>query len=180
MPARVCLIGYRASGKTTLAPLLASALGWRWHDCDRELEARAGESIAALLARAGEPAFRQAELACLADLLAGDQPLVLATGGGVVLRPENRACLASRGGLVVYLAADAALLQQRLQRSAGGRPSLTGAGVAEEVPALLAVREPLYRACAQLVVDASRPADELVPAIVSTLQGCSAAPAARP
>jgi shikimate kinase len=153
---RLTLIGYRASGKTTAGRQAAVLLGWPFVDADLALAEDLGVSAGTYLAAHGEPAFRDAEQACLAKLLAGDGPCVLATGGGAILRPANRDLLAARGGLVAYLAADAATLAARLHAAAGDRPSLTGAGVAAEVPRLLAERAPLYAAAASVRIDASR------------------------
>jgi shikimate kinase len=88
----IALIGYRGTGKTTVAQQLALRLGWDWVDADVELELRAGKSIAAIFADDGEPAFRDVETIVLSDVIRRDRT-VLALGGGVVLRPENRALL---------------------------------------------------------------------------------------
>jgi shikimate kinase len=149
---RITLVGFRASGKSTVGRLLAARLAWPFVDADTAVEARLGMSIAAYFKQHGEPAFREHEAAALATCLAGDGPLVLATGGGAVVRPENRDLLRARGGLVVYLEASAAVIQERLRHHTGGRPSLTGASVIDEVPALLATREPFYREVAGLVL----------------------------
>lgn len=165
MTHRLTLVGYRACGKSTVGRLVAARLGFPFADADHEVEAALGMPIRDYFAAHGEAAFRDVEAAALQRLLGGSRALVLATGGGAVLRESNRALLAERGGLVAYLHAPAEALQERLRRSAGGRPSLTGANVADEVPALLAQRDPLYRAIAGAVVDATRPttavADEL-------------------
>ena len=165
MPHRLTLIGYRASGKSTVGRLTAARLGWPFIDADAAVEDDLGQPIRTFFASQGEPAFRAAESATLQRLLAGNTCLVLATGGGAVLSEANRALLAARGGLVAYLHAPAEVLQARLRHNAGGRPSLTGGTVADETAAVLAVRDPLYRAVAGHVVDATRPtglvADEL-------------------
>jgi shikimate kinase len=153
---RLTLIGYRASGKSTVGRLAAARLGWPFVDADQVVEHALGQPIRAFWAEHGEAAFRDAESAALERILAGERCLVLATGGGAVLRPENRALLRARGGTVAYLQAPAEALQARLRHSAGHRPSLTGAPVADEVPALLAARDPLYREIAVAVVDATR------------------------
>lgn len=158
MPHRLTLVGYRACGKSTVGRLAAARLGWPFVDADSAVEADLGMPIRQFFAERGEQAFRDAEQAALARILAGGRCLVLATGGGAVLREANRALLAARGGTVAYLHAPAEALQARLRHAAGGRPSLTGAAVADEVPALLAQRDPLYRAVAAHVVDATRPA----------------------
>ena len=80
-PPILILIGYRATGKTTLARLLAQRLGWDWIDADVEIERQAGKSIARMFAEDGEPAFRDLEARVIADLC-GRPRLVLAAGGG--------------------------------------------------------------------------------------------------
>ena len=137
--------------------MAAERLGWTFIDADRALEARIGP-IAAYFAAHGEAAFREREAEQLAELLARPDALVLATGGGVVLRGDNRTRLRAEGGIIVYLDVPASVLQNRLRRDGGGRPSLTGQSVADEVPLLLAQRDPLYRELAAHVLDASRPA----------------------
>lgn len=148
------LIGYRGTGKTTVARQLALALGWDWVDADVEVELRAGRSIAAIFADSGEAAFRDLESQVLADLVTRDRAVV-ALGGGVVLRPENRARLAE-GGPVVWLRADPETILARVEAdatTAARRPQLTSRGGLEEVRQLLAQREPWYRQCASLEVD---------------------------
>src|SRR5947208_11489758 len=85
----IFLVGYRGSGKTTVARALADRLGWTWADADVVLEARHGRSIRQIFAEEGEAGFRDKEAALLEDLC-GLRRHVIATGGGIVLRPENR------------------------------------------------------------------------------------------
>src|SRR2546421_373945 len=93
---RIVLIGYRGTGKSTARRLLAARLGWHFLDADAELEARAGRTIADVFRAEGEPGFRDRESAVLAELvLVPDH--VIATGGGVVLRPGNRELLKAAG-----------------------------------------------------------------------------------
>ena len=120
MPRRLTLVGYRASGKSTAGRMAAERLGWSFIDADRALEARIGP-IAAYFAEHGEPAFREREAEQLAELLARTDALVLATGGGVVLRDDNRARLRADGGRSVYLAVPVAVRQNRLRRASGGQ-----------------------------------------------------------
>ncbi len=152
---RLSLVGYRACGKSTIGRLVAQRLGWPFVDADHIVEEAIGMPIRTFFAAHGEAAFRDAESDALDRILAGDRCLVLATGGGAVLRETNRSLLTARGGTVAYLHAPAEALQARLRHSAGGRPSLTGVPVADEVPALLAARDPLYRAVAAHLVDAT-------------------------
>lgn len=147
----IFLIGYRGSGKTTVARLLAERLGWHWIDADVLLEARASRSIRQIFAEEGEAGFRAREAAVLAELC-GRRRHVIATGGGVVLRDENRERL--KAGRVVWLTGDAEILWQRLQgdtTTSERRPALTVGGLAE-VKELVQAREPLYRACSDVVI----------------------------
>jgi shikimate kinase len=167
---RIFLIGYRGTGKTTVARLLAERLGWAWCDADALIEQRYGRSIRAIFADEGEAGFRDKESAVLHDLC-GMTHHVIATGGGVVLRPGNRAQLKA-AGRVVWLTADAETLHQRIQADASTaerRPDLTRGGLAEIVE-LLRVRDPLYAECADVVIDtAGRTPHEVVSAIVEQL-----------
>src|SRR5947209_7605430 len=90
------LIGYRGTGKSTIGPLLARRLGWGFADADGLIEAAAGMSIAGIFAAEGEAGFRDRESAALAELCRLTDHVV-ATGGGVVLRPANRGLLRNSG-----------------------------------------------------------------------------------
>ena len=154
------LIGYRGSGKTTVAEALARRLSWPWLDADAELERRAGKSIKEIFAEGGETAFRDLESAVLADLAALDSH-VIALGGGVILREQNRTLLRQRGK-VVWLTAAPDTLLARINAdptTSARRPDLTARGGLEEIRSLLAQRTPLYAASADLTV----PADLLSP-----------------
>ncbi len=153
----ITLIGYRGTGKTTVAALLAEALHAPWWDADVELETRLGCSISALIGTRGEDLFRTEESATLATLL-DRTPGVLATGGGVVIRPENRSALAARGGLVVWLTATVEVVRRRLAidpTTLSRRPALSGTDPLAEVAATMLQREPWYRATAAMAIDTS-------------------------
>lgn len=171
-PMNLFLIGYRGTGKTTVARRLAGRLGREWVDADVELELRAGKSIAAIFADDGEPAFRDLESRVLTEL-AAREGLVIATGGGVVMREENRRALAG-GGKVVWLRASPAAILERLaadQTTAARRPQLTTSGGEKEVLELLALRTPWYRACANLAIDTDdRQPGEIVQMILDWLK----------
>jgi shikimate kinase len=153
----IFLIGYRGCGKTTVAERVARLLDWPWLDADAVLEERAGKSIKQLFAEGGETAFRDLESAVVADL-AGRNEQVIALGGGAILREENRRALAGRG-VVVWLEASPETLLARIAAdplTAERRPNLTALGGLAEIRSLLDQRTPLYRQCADLVVDADR------------------------
>lgn len=169
MARRITLVGCRGSGKSSVAVALAVRTGALALDLDAEVEARSGRSIAHIFAESGETAFRTYEHEVLAAVLEAYPEAIIATGGGVVERADNRALLRERGRPVVYLQAAAAVLAARLSADDGGRPSLTGQAVAEEVATLLARREPWYRAVADHVVDVDRPLDEVVSAVLAAL-----------
>jgi shikimate kinase len=158
-PAQNCnivLIGYRAVGKTTVGTLLAQRLGRPLIDLDAILEQEAGETIADLVRREGWPEFRRREKA-MVKRFAARSGQILATGGGVVLDPENIAQLRA-GGKLVWLKASAATIKARLHRDlqqTANRPGLTASGTLAEVDEVLTAREPLYQAAAtvSLAVD---------------------------
>lgn len=164
----IVLIGYRATGKTTVARVLAERLGWNWIDADVELETRAGKSIADIFRDSGEQAFRDLESAVIAELVQRER-LVIATGGGVVLREQNRQAL-QQAGQIVWLRARLETILSRLAGDASTaerRPNLTNQGGAEEVRQLLEQREPIYRALAQIAVDTDdRNVDDIVSEII--------------
>ena len=149
------LIGYRATGKTTLARHLAQRLGWDWIDADVEIERRAGKSIARIFAEQGEPAFRDLEAEVIADLCGRRARLVVAAGGGAPLREESRRAM-RKSGQVVWLTATPETILARMTgdaTTADRRPGLTNRPPLEEIVQLLGRREPIYRESAHLIVD---------------------------
>jgi len=138
------------AGKSTVGRLLAERLGRPFIDLDAEIETKAGCTVAELFAREGEDAFRDREAAALAETLASPSPAVVAAGGGVVLREENRDRL--RSARVVWLRARPNTLLARVSRS-HHRPLLATDDRAGEVARLTEERAPFYEACADVVVD---------------------------
>lgn len=147
MPKPVFLIGMPGSGKSTVGRLLAREAGRSFIDCDREIEARSGVTIATIFELEGEAGFRKRESQVL-DELTQRTDLVLATGGGAVLAEENRAHLKSRG-LVIYLQAST---DELVRRTSGdkARPLLQGDDPRSRLLELMHVRQPLYEATAHL------------------------------
>jgi len=157
------LIGYRATGKSQVAHLLAERTGWPWLDADDQIEALAGKSIAQIFSQDGEQAFRAWEARVVADL-AQRQQTVLALGGGAMILSENREAVA-RQGRIVWLTASPETIWQRIRTdaaTAGRRPNLTPAGGIDEIIATLRQREPTYRQCAHLEIDTEHKTPEEV------------------
>ena len=149
-PQNIFLVGLMGAGKSTIGRHLAKSLGLEFVDSDHEIERRTGASIPLIFDVEGEAGFRQREKKIIAELTqrAG---IVLATGGGVVLDPDNRACLRERGK-VIYLYAT---VEQLLARTAKdrNRPLLQTADPRARLQELLAGRDALYREVADVVVD---------------------------
>jgi shikimate kinase len=157
LPRNLILIGYRGTGKTTVGRLLANRLDWAFVDQDAVVEESAGQSIREIFATQGEQAFRDLESTVLAKLCQRDRQ-VLATGGGAILRLENRVLL-KHAGFVVWLKADVDTILARLQAdplTTATRPPLTRQDARDEVVQLLGIRTPLYHEAADLEIDAAR------------------------
>ena len=146
----VYLIGMMGAGKTTVGRMLARRLKLRFIDSDREIEVRCGVKIPVVFEIEGEPGFRVREQQVLAELAQLDG-IVLATGGGAILAPDNRRLLADRG-TVVYLRARAEDLYRRVQHDRN-RPLLATADPLERLRELHAERDPLYGSIADVVID---------------------------
>jgi shikimate kinase len=163
----VYLVGYRGAGKTTVASLVAKILGRPSIDLDAALERRAGRTIRKIFEEDGEAAFRSLEADELIRADAFDD-VVVATGGGIVLRPSNRDLL--RRGFVAWLSAPAEVLWERIARDPD-RPRLTTLDPQHEVVRLLAEREPLYREIAAIEIDAASSGPlEIAEQIVATFR----------
>ncbi|MGD0858090.1 MAG: shikimate kinase [Terracidiphilus sp.] len=162
-PRRVVLTGFMGSGKSTVGPLLAARLGWKFLDVDDAIEAEAGVTIAELFARDGEPAFRERERAAIAHLCAGDA-LVLALGGGAIEHAGTRSLLLTAPGtFLVHLEVELATTLARCRGTEHTRPILADQA---NLASRYARRLPLYRtAHVSIPVDALTP-DQVVDAIL--------------
>lgn len=153
----ITLIGYRGSGKSTVAGPLAAHLGWTPVDADAVIERAAGRTIREIFESEGEPGFRLREREAMRNLLLRDK-LVLAAGGGAILNADTRTEVRAAGP-VVWLQASVDTLFARISgdwSTAERRPNLVGGvtgGGREEIEAVLKVREPLYRECATCIVE---------------------------
>lgn len=153
------IVGPMGAGKSTIGRLLAKELRLDFKDSDKEIEVRTGANIPWIFDVEGEQGFRDREQAVLADLCQ-EQGLVIATGGGAVMRPENRQALRA-GGRVIYLHTS---VEQQLARTARdrNRPLLRTANPGQVLSDLLAIRDPLYREIADLIIET----DERPPRLV--------------
>ena len=144
------LVGPMGAGKSTIGRLLAKELHLPFKESDKEIEVRTGANIPWIFDKEGEPGFRDRETAMIVELC-HENGIVLATGGGAVMRPENRQALRN-GGRVVYLHAS---IEQQVARTSRdrNRPLLRNANPEKILRDLLAVRDPLYREIADLVVE---------------------------
>lgn len=153
------LVGPMGAGKSTIGRLLAKELRLPFKDSDKEIEQRTGASIPLIFDVEGEGGFREREHAVIADLCRLDG-VVLATGGGAVMREDNRKALRA-GGRVVYLCTS---VDQQLERTARdrNRPLLQAADPRGVLANLMAVRDPLYRSIADVIIET----DERPPRLV--------------
>ncbi|GAA5235902.1 shikimate kinase [Verticiella sediminum] len=152
-PLSIFLVGMPGAGKTTIGRHLARLLSNEFVDLDHELERRCGVRVPVIFDLEGEAGFRQRESSVLEECTRR-RGIVLATGGGAVLSPDNRRLLHERG-LVVYLRARVADLYARTRHDRN-RPLLQTADPMAALQGLHAVRDPLYREVAHLTVDTGR------------------------
>jgi shikimate kinase len=146
----IYLIGLMGAGKTTMGKKLARALAWPFYDSDRVIEESTGVSIPMIFEYEGEQGFRDREQEVIARLT-GLKGIVLATGGGAVLREENRRQLKDNG-FVVYLQCSIDRILQRTRRDSQ-RPLLQTENPRQKLEQLFKERDPLYRECADITLD---------------------------
>lgn len=161
----IVLVGPMGAGKSTIGRLLATELGLPFFDSDREIEARSGANIPWIFDVEGEDGFRRRETQTIIELLQEDGPIVLATGGGAIMRPENRQSI-SQSSTVIYLHTT---IEQQLQRTAKdkNRPLLQNDNPKAVLENLFAIRDPLYRETADLIVKTDRQSPKSVVRLIS-------------
>jgi shikimate kinase len=158
-PVRIVLTGFMGSGKSTVGPLLAERLGWRFSDVDDVIEDESGTTIVEIFREQGESAFRDLEHAVVARL-AGEDKLVLALGGGAIEREDTRnLLLSSPGTLLVHLEVELQTTLARCGGTEGTRPVLADQA---NLAARYQRRLPLYR-----TAHVNLRADDLTPAEVA-------------
>jgi shikimate kinase len=150
LPGNIFLVGLMGAGKTSVGRLLAKRFGKTFYDSDHEIERRTGVKIPVIFEIEGEAGFRAREATMLRELAALDD-IVLATGGGAVLREDSRELL-KRSGTVVYLRASLDDLWQRTRHDRN-RPLLRTADPRAKLEELFVARDPLYREVASVIMD---------------------------
>lgn len=166
------------AGKTSVGKRAAKRLGRRHVDLDHAVERSAGATIPELFAAEGEEGFRRREHDELVARLASEEPLVLSTGGGAVLREDNRAAMRA-GGFVVWLRATPATLLARVG-DGSGRPLLAGDPLGN-LTRLAEERSGAYEAAAHAVIDVDRRSfDAVTDAVVQLVQAAGAGESPEP
>lgn len=163
---RIFLIGPMGSGKTTVGRHLARRLGMDFVDLDHEIQARCGVEVSVIFDIEGEAGFRQRESELL-DELTQRESIVLATGGGSVIKPDNQRLLTERG-LVIYLETSVDQQLRRLERDRQ-RPLLQAPDRRQRLTDLAQARDPAYRQSAHLVVQSADVAPAAMAARVEKL-----------
>ena len=146
----IFFIGLMGAGKTTIGRLLAKQMGKVFYDSDHEIERKTGVKIPLIFELEGEVGFRKREAAVIEELSQLDN-IVMATGGGAVLAPENRTLLKNNGH-VIYLRANVHDLWQRT-RNDKTRPLLQGGDIKQKLEQLYIERDPIYTELASCIVD---------------------------
>ena len=146
----IILIGYMGSGKSTVGRKAARAVEYTFLDTDALIEQEEGMSIAKLFEEKGEAYFREKETETIKKLIAGPKGNIIATGGGLPMR-EGNAELLKELGTVIYLKAETKTLLGRLSGDSA-RPLLKNGDLKEKIETMLAVRGPVYEACADLIL----------------------------
>jgi shikimate kinase len=162
------LVGMMGSGKSTAGRHLAELLGYRFLDADSSIEQVAGRSISELFASEGEAGFRDLEAAVL-NQIASWHSLVVATGGGVVTRPENWGQM--QQGVVIWLDAPDALLLERLSADPTPRPLMQSEDPGQRLAELMGQRRPLYAQADLHIVQDGRAPDQVAEQILEALPG---------
>lgn len=164
----IVLVGYRGTGKSTVGKVLAARLGRPVVSTDAEIVRRAGQTVPEIVAQHGWEHFRDLESTVCQDF-SGRDGLIIDTGGGAILRPQNVECL-KKTGTIFWLTASVSSIASRIG-SDTQRPSLTGTkSFIEEIEEVLAVRSPKYQEAADHIIPTDgRSINQIVDTILSCM-----------
>jgi XRE family transcriptional regulator, aerobic/anaerobic benzoate catabolism transcriptional regulator len=172
----IALIGLRGAGKSTLGKILAKKIGWNFVELNKEVEAQNGLSIAEIIALYGQEGFRRMEQTALGHLLARKEPMVLATGGGIVSEPLTFD-LILKSFYTIWLKAEPEEHMARVRRQGDLRPMADDRSAMAELRNILLSREPLYARASAVVDTAGLSVDDaatrLIEAVTPVLQGAA-------
>lgn len=168
MEKNIVLIGFMGTGKSSIGIKLAEKLNMKFVDMDREIEKLTGMTVSELFRRHGEIRFRSEER-LMARKLSQQKNLVIATGGGVVLKEENIKVL-KENGILICLTADPEDIFERVRRKRANRPLLKKNLQVEDIKNMLKEREPFYAVADFRVNTSGREMDEVVEEIISYIK----------
>ena len=176
--AGIALIGLRGAGKTTLGRIMAERIGWSFVELNKEIEQQNGLSVAEVIAMYGQEGFRRMEQAALGQLLSRRQPLVLATGGGIVSEPLTFDLVLS-SFYTVWIKAEPEEHMARVRKQGDLRPMADDRSAMAELRTILKSREPLYARAAAVVdtagLNVKDAAERLMETIAPVLQSQASA-----
>ncbi len=164
----IILIGFMGTGKTVVGSVLAKHLGRNYIDTDKEIELLEGTSINEIFLNKGEEYFRQVEMDVLNSRIDSNIPLVISTGGGIVLSEDNR--IRMQDSLVILLQATPEVIYNRIKEDAS-RPLLNnGINLLTQISDLLEHREKIYKQTSNFIIDTDKKeVEEIVSEIVEYL-----------
>src|SRR6201995_2245894 len=166
--AGIALIGLRGAGKSTLGKMLAKKIGWNFVELNKEIEAENGLSIAEIIALYGQEGFRRLEQSALNQLLAQKEPMVLATGGGIVSEPVTFDLILS-SFYTIWLKAEPEEHMARVRKQGDMRPMADDSSAMAELRNILVSREPLYARAAAVVDTAGLSVDHAAARLIEAV-----------
>jgi XRE family aerobic/anaerobic benzoate catabolism transcriptional regulator len=167
--AGIALIGLRGAGKSTLGKVLAKKIGWNFVELNKEIEAQNGLSVAEIIALYGQEGFRRMEQNALNQLLAQKEPMVLATGGGIVSEPLTFDLILS-SFYTIWLKAEPEEHMGRVRRQGDLRPMADDRSAMAELRNILVSREPLYARASATVDTAGLSVDAAAARLIDTVR----------
>jgi XRE family aerobic/anaerobic benzoate catabolism transcriptional regulator len=167
--AGIALIGLRGAGKSTLGKVLARKIGWNFVELNKEIEAQNGLSVAEIIALYGQEGFRRMEQSALNQLLAQKEPMVLATGGGIVSEPLTFDLILS-SFYTIWLKAEPEEHMGRVRKQGDLRPMADDRSAMAELRNILVSREPLYARASATVDTAGLSVDAAAARLVDTVR----------